>query len=376
MAWTPEGKLRMPQFVRERPDLELTPEPTPPSPPPIHMESKDPVEEILAALNEDKADTKVTVDGHEIKLSSLDKVMWPAEDGFPAFTKRDLIAYYARVSPFFLPHLKDRPLSIVRHPSGIHGPGFFQKHVDEAPHFVDQVSIWSSHNDSARDWAMCNNLASLIWFGQMLAVEIHPWYSRIAPAQGLGTTFETDEGLDESVLSFPDYVVFDLDPSFPKLPHSEWWDKSVKVGKALREVLKGLGLRSYPKTSGKTGLHIYVPLKRGHDYAELRTLAQGIGQHMMVDKSLEITMEWKVSKRPDGVFFDHNQNVRGKTLAAAYSPRPVPGAPVSMPVRWEELDSVRPPDFTMQNVPGLLADRGDAWADLLGDEQSLWFKSG
>ncbi len=379
MNWTPDGKLRMPQFVRLRPDLEGTTfsEPAAAPTPSVHIEGTDEVEEILAVLDEGKAEATIKVEGHSIKLTSLDKDLWPANEGDPAYTKRDLLAYYARVSRAMLPHLKDRPLAIVRHPGGITGPGFFQKHVDEGPDFIERVPIYSSHNKAVREWAMCNNLATLMWFGQMAALEIHPWYSRISQepdAHELGLDFTTDEALDESVLSYPDFVVFDLDPSFPKLPVAEWWEPTVKVGRALRELLTNLGLRSYPKTSGKTGLHIYVPLRRDHTYAELRALAEGLGRHLMNDRSLQVTMEWKTAKRPDGIFFDHNQNVRGKTLAAPYSPRPVSGAPVSMPLRWEELEGIHPSDFHMNNVPSFLADRGDAWADLLADHQTLWFK--
>jgi len=383
MSWTNDGKVRMPQFVRLRPDLEETPTQEPAkaqtqSPIPlVHVEVGDEVEEILAVLDEGKAEATIKVEGHDIKCTSLDKELWPAKEGHPAFTKRDLLAYYARVSGVMLPHLKDRPLAIVRHPGGIDSPGFFQKHVDEGPGFVERVPIYSSHNKEIREWAMCNNLATLMWFGQMAALEIHPWYSRTSQepdGHEHGIDFTTEEALNESILSYPDFVVFDLDPSFPQIPVPDWWEPTVKVGRALRELLTNLGLRSYPKTSGKTGLHIYVPLRRDHNYAELRALAEGLGRHIMNDKSLGVTMEWKTSKRPDGIFFDHNQNVRGKTLAAPYSPRPVPGAPVSMPLKWDELEGIHPRDFTMQNVPSFLADRGDAWSDLLTDPQTLWFK--
>jgi len=231
---------------------------------------------------------------------------------------------------------------------------------------------------------MCNNLPTLLWLGQLAALEIHPWYSRIDPKPDTtlpADFFKSDEALDRSVLSYPDFMVIDLDPNIgsaskadggPNLPNRDAWEMTVKAGLALKELLDSIGLKGHPKTSGKTGLHVYVPIKRIYDYQTVRLLCETIGRHLLELHPDIMTMEWKVAKRPAKIFFDHNQNVRGKTLVSIYSPRPVPGAPVSFPVTWKELeDGVYPSDFRIENIPGLLSERGDLWEGILNDRQSI-----
>ncbi len=377
MTWTEEKRLRFPVFVRFRPDLE--------APITQSKEEEEHEDSVLDQLANTKDDLTVKVEGYDIKLSSLNKVLWPATEDTAAVTKRDLIMYYVKVAGPMLQHLKDRPVSIVRYPEGLGGESFFQKHLDKgAPAYVEKVLIWSNHNERARDWLLVNNLPTLVWMGQMSSLEIHPWYSRTSQepdGHELGINFsETDETLDESTLNFPDFMVCDLDPYIrsgkeaagaePELNRPAWL-RVIEVAKTLRDLLTALGLRSYVKISGKTGLHVYVPLRRVYDYHEVRLMCETIGRHVMAQMPEDVTMEWKVAKRPAKVFFDHNQNVRGKTLSACYSPRAAPGATVCLPIKWEELESTYPDQFNIFTVPDRLAAVGDVWAQIDSDRQEL-----
>jgi bifunctional non-homologous end joining protein LigD len=370
-AWI-EGKLRFPVFLRRRPDLDETE-----GVPRDSVQTTDALEVLAAAK---KPDALLTVEGHRFGVTNLPKVLWPAEQGKPEVKKGDLIRYYAAVADVMVPHLQDRPLSIVRFPNGIQQGSFFQKHWEKGfPDFVRKVPIWSGHNKRPVEYLLCNDAATLVWLGQMAAIEIHPWYSRATNAPdepGHGTDFASGEaGLDASALEYPDFMVFDLDPytsDAPDLAEIEAaWHKAAAVGLRLKEVLDMLGLRGYPKTSGKSGLHVYLPLQRVYTYDQVRAFAETLGRHLMAQIPDLVTMEWVVSKRPKKVFFDHNQNVRGKTLIGAYAPRPVAGAPVSFPLRWEEVGEVTPSMFTLFSVPDLLETRGDVWAAILSDRQRL-----
>jgi len=382
MAKTNDGLLRFPVFLRLRPDVTL-PTPTSMTKKTSATKGKSKDNDILDAILGDHNDAQITIAGHPLKFSNLNKPLWPASGSYPAITKRDLVAYYTRVNEAILPHLKDRPLAIVRFPEGIGGEQFFQKHIDKGrPDFVEVVDIYSTHNGRSRDWLMCNNLVSLLWLGQMGTLEIHPWYSRInnkPDAKNLPTDFSSsDDALDESVLTYPDFIVYDLDPVLKdkeKPFDHDAYKKTCDVSMALKEILDGLKLKSYVKTSGKTGLHIYTPVKRIYTYTEVRALAETIGRHLVNLRHKDVTMEWTVSKRPTSkIFYDHNQNVRGKTLASIYSVRPVLGAPVSFPLEWDEVIGSYPPDFNIFTVPDLLAERGERWSDILENRQKLEFK--
>lgn len=378
MAWTKEKLLRFPVFMRLRPDLAL--------PSTIMTAGAAPsgeVEDVLQQLMGDQNEMQLTVDGHAIRLSNLNKALWPATKSTPPITKRDLIAYYAKVSEAILPHLRDRPIAFVRFPEGIGGESFFQKHWDKGrPDFVDTVEIFSTSNEKSRDWLMCNNLATLLWLGQMASLEIHPWYSRASTepdAHGMSTDYSSsDDALDESVLTYPDFVVFDLDPVLkdPDKPFDlDTYKRTAEVAMSLKDILDSLKLRSYVKTSGKTGLHVYLPIRRVYTYHETRLIAETIGKHLTTMRPKDVTMVWQVSKRETNkIFFDHNQNVRGKTLASVYSVRPVQGAPVSFPIEWDEVLTSHAPDFNIYTAPVLLTERGERWSELLRDRQKLDLK--
>ena len=398
---TEDGRLRAPVFLRMRDDkapsdavvTEVATAPSRASSAASEMRRKTgesgrqgaTVGEVLARLNHKGQDASIDVDGHKITCTHLDKVFWPAEDDHPPITKRDLLKYLAQVSVHMLPLLRDRPLTLVRCPDGITGERFYQKHIEAGlPEFVETVRLFSEHDIGDGDYVLCNNLATLLWLGQIAALELHPWYSRVSPdpdGYHLGSEFAGSEAaIDTSLLNYPDFVVFDLDPYIysgkeakgeePELNRPAY-EKTCQVAYWLRDSLNQLGLTPFVKTSGRTGLHIFVPIQRQLDYDTARVACETIGRFLLKSHPKEITMEWTVSKRPGKVFFDHNQNVRGKTLAAAFSPRLSPTGSVSMPVAWDQIERIYPPDFTVLNAMKWIEAHGNPWTDILEAKQDV-----
>src|SRR5204863_2611468 len=215
-------------------------------------------------------------------------------------------------------------------------------------------------------------------------LEFHVWHSRASPASDspvkstdYATSLATLEG---SILNYPDYVLFDIDPyiySGKEAPGGEpelnttAFEKGKEVAFWLRELLNTMGLDPIVKTSGKTGLHVFLPIKRTIDFDAARQVSEFVGRHLMRLHPADITLEWSVPKRTGKIFMDYNMNVRGKTLNSAYSPRGAAGAPVSMPLTWEELASAHPLDFRITNAAERLANAGDRWRDALTGKQSL-----
>ena len=290
-----------------------------------------------------------------------------------------MIRYYARMGPVLLPHLRDRPFTLTRYPNGIGGKSFYQKHWEhELPGFVDTVTLYSSSNEGNQEYLLCNNLATLLWMAQIADIELHPWMSRTVrepDALDLTTGFAgSRESIDGSTLNYPDFIVFDLDPYIysgrerageePEL-NRKAFRKVREVAVELKDILDQLSLSSFVKTSGKTGLHIYVPVLRQYTYKVTRKTCELVGRFLVRGRPQDVTTEWSVSKRAGKIFLDHNQNVRGKNMASVYSLRPLPGAPASTPVRWDELADVYPTDFTIDTVPDRVADLGDLWSGIL-----------
>jgi bifunctional non-homologous end joining protein LigD len=323
------------------------------------------------------------VDGHDLPVTNLDKPLWPGTARRKPVTKRALLRYFTRVSRWLLPHLADRPLFVTRFPNGIEGKSFYQKHWEDPPPFCRTVTIYSSQGDTDGDYVVCENLATLLWLGQMASLELHAWYSRTEPAPdatGRGRRFAGSEAaLEESVLNYPDFVVFDLDPydysgresrgAEPEL-HRRAFNRTRKLAFRVRDRLERLGLSTWVKTSGRTGLHLYLPIVRDLTFDAARDLAATIARHAAAEQPGEVTLDWSVERRRGKVFFDYNQNSRGKSLAVPFSPRRHPAATVSMPVRWEELEQIYPTDFTLRTVPDLL-EKGDAWEGILAAKQDL-----
>lgn len=375
MNWTRDGKLRFPIFLRLRSDLTKAPAM------PKRADKVAPPDDsnpILRALDRAEEETEIAIGKERLHLTSLGKRLWPE------VTKRDLLRYYVRIAKRLLPYLKDRPLTFVRYPDGIGEEGFFQRHWEKGrPDFVETVRIWSESGDRAKEFILCNNLETLLWLGQIATVELHPWHARVTAEPGMshrGRKFDRAELVRDSVLDFPDYLVCDLDPNIRSGKEAEGaepeynekgWRRTTEVALAVREMLESLSLRGYVKTTGKTGLHIYVPIERQYDNEQVREAARTLGQHAMKLHPKEITMEIRLAKRPDKVFFDANMNGFGRTLASAYSPRPVHDARISMPVSWDRLPEVRPTDFTIATVLETLERQDDAWDGFLSDRQRL-----
>jgi bifunctional non-homologous end joining protein LigD len=266
----------------------------------------------------------VKIGGRELKLTHLSKVYWPKEK----YTKGDLIEYYRKIAPYILPYLKDRPESMNRHPGGINGPSFFQKDVkDQMPPWIKTKKIYSESNDADINYLICQNEATLVYMANLGCIEINPWNSRIQNQEK------------------PDYLVIDLDPE--KIS----FDKVVLVAQSVHKLLDSIGVANFCKTSGATGLHIYVPLGAKYDYDQAKEFAHLVA--MLINHKLpDITsIERSPTKRQRKVYLDYLQNRKGQTLAAPYSVRPKPGATVSTPLEWSEVRlGLDPKNFTIKTI--------------------------
>lgn len=383
---TRDGRLRAPVFVRLRDDkpaagvrrAEVAPPAgregdESPSYPPLRK-WEETAAGLARQLQQPGDSLSIVVEGHKIDLSNLDKELWPAFESRRPLTKRDLLIYLAGVSTHLLPHLKDRPITLKRYPDGITGEYFYQKHWNHPlPGFIETVNLPSEKGRTGQPYLMCNNLASLIWLGQLADIELHTWFSRVSP--------EPDQAeAPGGILNYPDFIIFDLDPyiySGKEAPGDEpelnraAFGSTRRVAFWLKELLDSLSLASFIKTSGRTGLHVYVPITRTYGFHEVHAAAETIGRFLTQQHPKEITMDWAVERRAGMVFLDYNQNVYGKTLASVYSPRAAPEATVSTPLRWEELDTVYPTAFTLLTVPNRLARLGDLWSSILESRRDL-----
>jgi bifunctional non-homologous end joining protein LigD len=286
----------------------------------------------------------------ELKLSNLDKVFFP-DDGI---TKGDLIAYYRAIAPVLLPHLKTRPFTMRRYPDGIDGKAFFQK--DAPSHMPEWIPRWRAlvstrERSRTKKWIefpVVDDELALLWMVNMGCIDMNTWYSRIDKPDR------------------PDFVLFDLDPT-PEVP----WSQTFEVARLVHGLLDGLGLASFPKTSGGKGFHILVPLDRRSTYEDSRAFAELVAGTIAASRPKLATTVWAKSRRR-GVLIDANQNGEGKTIASVYSVRPRPGAPVSTPLDWDEVtDDLDPAAFTTAAVLERVESRGDLYAPLLKTRQSL-----
>jgi bifunctional non-homologous end joining protein LigD len=285
-----------------------------------------------------------------LRLSNLDKPFWPEE----GITKGDLLAYYRDVAAVVVPHVRDRPFTMKRYPDGWQGKFFFQKDKPAGmPDWITTVNIEVTTRDTPRqrrriDAPLVNDELALLWMVNMGCIDLNTWYSRV-------------DKLDR-----PDFVLFDLDPS-PDVGFRE----TVQVALLVKEALDALGLQSYPKTSGADGMHVLVPVERRHTHDDTREFAEIVARALAATHRGLVTTEWTKSKRR-GVLIDANQNGEGKTIASVYSVRPKEGAPVSTPLRWEEIDeSLDPAAFTMDVVRARMAEHGDLYEGVLKTKQSL-----
>jgi bifunctional non-homologous end joining protein LigD len=282
-----------------------------------------------------------------VNLSSPERVLFP-EDGI---TKGDLFDYYRRVAPTLLPHLRDRPFTMKRYREGIRGQPFFQKQAPKGmPKWIPtrQFRTWPREGGSRLvDFPLVNSTEALLWMVQMHCIDMNAWYSRVDKPHR------------------PDFVLFDLDPP------DDGFELAIEVAHLIRELLDELGLPGYVKTSGADGIHVVAPITRRSTFEQTYDFAERASRLLETRHPGKVTTEWLKKKR-EGVLVDHRQNGWGKTIASAYSVRPKPGAPVSTPLRWEELTAdVRPRDFPMEIALARVEEHGDLFAPVLGDPRPL-----
>ncbi|MDB4880557.1 MAG: hypothetical protein JWL60_2003 [Gemmatimonadetes bacterium] len=294
-------------------------------------------------LPTDENDVELRLRGRLVRLTNLDKAFWKAE----GITKRELLQYYADVSPWLLPHLKDRAMVMKRYPNGATGKCFFMKRVpDPHPDWLETCAIEHA-SGSVIDFPMIQDLASLLWVVNLGCIDLNQWYARC-------------DDVDR-----PDYLHFDLDPvkTGKKVKFSQVLEAALVVGDALET----LGMSPLVKTTGSAGCHLYVPIRRGPTQKEVWTFAKALAQALAARHPKLLTAIYRIADRPGGrVLVDYNQNAWGRTLASIYSPRPKPGATVSTPLTWSEVErGVDIGDFDIFNVPGRLRELGDLWKPLL-----------
>jgi bifunctional non-homologous end joining protein LigD len=330
--------------------------------------------------DETKMENSSQVIDNNKSFSHLKKEFWKATKDHPAITKGDLIDYYDKMNIHLLPLLQDRPLSLSRYPDGIYGKAFYQKDWKfDKPTYVKTVQVYSESSDDENiNYIVCNNNETLLWLANLGCIEIHPWNSRVNNYSQC-KSMDTIES-QECGLNYPDFIVFDLDPyinvdnenSSKEPAYSlEAFKQTVQVAYSLRDIFDALNIRSFVKTSGKTGLHIFLPIINLYSFKQSREFAKIISQILKRRLPGKITTEWKTTDRKGKVFFDYNQNSIGKTLASIFSVRPIENAPVSVPLKWEELSDIRPTDFTITTVPDLYKRKINPWKDILSCRQNL-----
>jgi bifunctional non-homologous end joining protein LigD len=324
--WTHEWRLRSPSYVRLREDMTA---------PDVRRE-REPLP------------TTVRRGRRELRLSNLDKPFWPDE----GIAKGDLIAYYRDVAEVLVPHLRGRPFTMKRYPDGWQGKSFFQKNApSHMPDWIARAPFPASTREGERriiEYAVVNDELSLLWMANMGCIDLHTWASRVDRPE------------------LPDWVMFDLDPS-----EGSNFEEVVEVAQLVKQTLDLLELASYPKTSGSRGIHVLVPITRRHSFEEVREFAGIVAGALARAHPGLATTEWAKQKRR-GVLVDANQNGPGRTNASVYSVRPRAGAPVSAPLRWDEVVSgLDLASFTMETVLDRVARDGDLFAGVLGGKQSL-----
>jgi bifunctional non-homologous end joining protein LigD len=269
---------------------------------------------------------------HEVPISNEEKVFFPER----GLTKGDLVRYYLDVADCALPHLRRRPFHMVRYPNGVAGDFFHQKRVPKHPNFVGEqfVRFPSGHSTV---FAVVDNAAALAWVINLGCIELHTWHSRV------------------DAIEQPDYLLIDLDPTT-----GDQWHHVREIALVVRGVLDELGLASFPKTSGATGLHVLVPIRPDVRFPDVRRFAKAVAEEVerRVDDQDVATTTWRVADRR-GVFVDFGQNARDRTIACAYSVRPTADARVSAPLGWDEVPAVDPAAFTIETMPERIREAGD-----------------
>jgi bifunctional non-homologous end joining protein LigD len=330
---TADGILRHPVFQGLRIDKEAS-EVT-------HLDKPVKEEKMPALKQSGKSESEILkIGGKQVAVTNVKKVYWPGEN----ITKGDMLQYYQKVSRYILPYLKGRPQSLKRNPNGIANPGFFQKDAgDHTPDWLKTVALRAESANRTIDYILCNDAATLLYLNNLGCIELNPWHSR---------TTNIDK---------PDYLVFDLDPS-DKNPFSV----VVDTANVIRDILESAGAECYCKTSGSSGLHIYVPLHARYSYDAALAFAEAVAYRTEAQLPETTTTERTISKRKDRLYLDYLQNRKGQTVASVYSVRPKPGATVSTPLLWDEVnDKLHPSQFNIFTVPKRLEKMGDLFSAVL-----------
>jgi len=285
----------------------------------------------------------VAVAGRELLVSNLEKVYWPEE----GITKAELIEYYTRIAPYLLPHLKGRPVVLTRYPEGIDGKGFY--HKDAPAGTPDWIATWPMEAEDGRilRFLVIEEPAALAYVANLGAIELHPWLSRCASPDT------------------PDWAVVDLDPA-----EGATFADALILARLVRRILDSVGVTGFPKLSGATGIHIFCPCTPDHTYRDTAAFCEAVGRVLLKAFPEKVTLERTVARRTGKVYVDYLQNRRGQTITAVYGVRPLPGAPVSLPVTWDELEG-DPPRCTIRTIWTRLEQVGDLFAPVLTTQQDL-----
>ena len=328
--WTSGGSMRQPVFKGMRTDK---------LPREIHQEDE---KKFEPKKQEEKAPSGelLKVNGYDVPISNLDKVYWPEE----GITKYDLIDYYLKIAEVILPFLKDRPQNLHRHPEGIHHKGFFQKDIASIfPHWLDTVKVFSKSGEKEIEYLLCQHEAALLYMANLGCIEINPWNSK---------------GSD---LDRPDYSVIDIDPS-----DTNTFEESIEVAMVAYSILNRASIPGYCKTSGSTGIHIYLPLAAKYTYEEARDFTKLLCYFIHEELPKLTSMERKVDKRKGKIYLDYLQNRKGQTLACAYCVRPKPGAPVSAPLEWNEVKpGLKMEDFNIFTMKNRIKEKPNLFQGIL-----------
>lgn len=331
---TKDGIFRHPVFVAIREDK--NPEDT--NEKPKEMKAKTPAKRTSTSEKE----KEITLDKHKVKLTNQNKIYFP-KDGI---TKGDVIEYYQSVATYILPHLKNRPLSLNRFPNGIDEQSFYQKDAsDNIPDWIKTTQVYSESNDKYIDYIYCNDKATLAYLNNLGCIDLNPWNSSLPD------------------LEHPDFLVLDLDPS-----KKNSFDDVIETALQVNEVLNSIKVKGYCKTSGSTGIHVYIPMGGKYDFDQVKDFAHILMKQVNEKLPKITTLERSLQKRDDKkIYLDYLQNRTGQTLASVYSLRPKEGASVSMPLEWEELKpGLKPTDFNIHNGLERIKEKGDLFKPVLG----------
>ncbi|WP_178988696.1 DNA ligase D [Winogradskyella schleiferi] len=335
--WTTSGVMRHPVFLHMRDDKSV--------PVQISKEHKSLPNKKVPSNSE----TTLEIDAIHVPISNIEKVYWPDAQ----LTKYDLLDYYIKMSDFILPYLKDRPQSLHRHPNGIKGESFYQKDNEHLPDWIDTFKIHSKSSERIINYLLCQNQATLTYMNNLGCIELHPWHS---------TIYQLDK---------PDYTIIDLDPS-----EKNTFKQVIETAQAAKVVLDSADIKGYCKTSGASGIHIYIPLGGKYTYSEARDFTKLLCYYIQEQLPELTTLVRSVKKRGPKIYLDYLQNRKGQTIVSAFSLRPKPGASVSTPIDWKDVNThLRIEDYTISTVPELFKNKEDSFLNILGEgidmEQAL-----